>query len=96
MDSRYRAEASAGAPPRPPSETERMLLEIWSAVLRVDCLGVDDEFLAVGGDSLAAMRCINRVSTVFDVELPFEAFFLEPATVAAFAARLDGLRSERN
>lgn len=78
----------------PRTETETILLEIWSTILGSDRLGINDDFLTLGGDSLEAMRCINRIRTIFDVELPVEVFFLEPASVVAVAAELDRLRSE--
>jgi pyochelin synthetase len=67
------------------------LLEIWTAVLpaSTQAIGVDDDFLDLGGDSLAATRCINRIVAAFGVELPLEAFFDERATIATLAARID-------
>jgi acyl carrier protein len=75
-------------------ETQRALLEIWSSVLRKADLRVDDDFLEVGGDSLAAMRCINRITERFGVELPLDIFFEEPANIAAMAAQVDRLRAD--
>jgi pyochelin synthetase len=73
-------------------DTERALLEIWSSVLRREDLHVDDDFLELGGDSLAAMRCINRIAERFGVELPLDVFFEEPANISAVAAQLDRMR----
>lgn len=76
------------------TETETLLLEIWSAVLEIDGIGIHDDFLALGGDSLAAMRCINRIRSVSGVELSLEAFLVEPAHIAGLAQLLDQVRSE--
>lgn len=67
------------------------LLEIWTAVLpaSTQAIGVDDDFLDLGGDSLAATRCINRVVAAFGVELPLEAFFEERTTILTLTARIE-------
>jgi acyl carrier protein len=72
--------------------TEHAVLAIWSSVLEREGIGAWDDFLALGGDSLAAMRCVDRIRAVFGVEVPIEAFFDEPAHVVEVAARIDQLR----
>lgn len=76
------------------TETETFLLGIWSAVLEIDGIGVHDDFLDLGGDSLSAMRCINRIRSVAGVELSLDAFLEEPAHIAAIARLLDQIRRE--
>jgi acyl carrier protein len=70
------------------SETENTLLQIWSEVLNIGDIGIHDEFLNLGGDSLAAMRCINRISATFGVELPLDLFLLESAHIAKVASEI--------
>jgi acyl carrier protein len=84
------------APARHPvrTETERVVLDVWSAILEIDGVGVDDDFLDLGGDSFKAMRCINSLKATFGVELPLDVFFAEPASVAAVAAELDRMRAD--
>jgi len=38
------------------AETERTLLQIWSEVLNTDQIGIDDDFLGLGGDSLGVRK----------------------------------------
>jgi acyl-coenzyme A synthetase/AMP-(fatty) acid ligase/acyl carrier protein len=54
-------------PPR--TALEKKLVEIWSQVLDVDPVGVLDNFLDLGGNSLRAMQVINQVSRILPVEL---------------------------
>ncbi|HEU0301680.1 MAG TPA: amino acid adenylation domain-containing protein, partial [Longimicrobium sp.] len=54
----HRAEAADAVPPR--NETERALAEIFARVLRVESVGVFDNFFALGGDSLLCMQVVSR------------------------------------
>ena len=76
----------------PRTETEKILVEIWSTVLNTQDIGIHNDFLNLGGDSLAAMRCINRISAVFGVELPVDLFLLDFASVAKVASEVDKAR----
>jgi len=76
------------------SETEQKLLEIWKDVLKVSTVGVDDEFLDLGGDSLSAMLCVSRMRKTFECELSIEDFFMDGATITNIAAAIDNTRAE--
>ena len=76
----------------PRTETEKILMEIWSVVLDIQNFGIHNDFLSLGGDSMAAMRCINRVTAVFGVELPVDLFLLNSASVATVASEVDKAR----
>ncbi|MEV6328793.1 amino acid adenylation domain-containing protein [Streptomyces sp. NPDC051909] len=42
------------------NETERLLVEIWSEVLAVPSVGVEDDFFELGGNSMAGLLMIAR------------------------------------
>jgi aryl carrier-like protein len=46
------------APPR--TEAERLLCDIWGEVLAVECIGIHDPFLSLGGDSIRAIQISAR------------------------------------
>jgi thioesterase domain-containing protein/acyl carrier protein len=49
-------------PAMPPSDAlEQLLVEIWEDVLRVDGIGVSDDFTELGGDSLLAVDVVARL-----------------------------------
>jgi yersiniabactin nonribosomal peptide synthetase len=83
-----------GNPPSPAraaaaqADTETTLIQIWSEVLNTENIGIQDGFLDSGGDSLAAMRCINRISATFGVDLPLDLFLLESAHIAQVASEI--------
>ena len=76
------AVATPFAPPR--DEIERLIAVVWATVLDLEEVGIDDQFLDLGGDSIAAMRVAARVTQVARVEMPMSAL-LETATVAEMA-----------
>jgi len=59
----------------PQTETEKELAAIWSEVLRVGPLRREDDFLALGGDSMLASQVVVRIRERLGVELPLAAFF---------------------
>ena len=69
----------------PRTPVEKVLSEIWAAVLGIDRVGVHDRFLELGGDSLIATRLLARVLSQFQIRLPLRAL-LEAPTVAEMAA----------
>jgi hypothetical protein len=72
----------------PTTATERQLAEIWSALLGVSPLGVNDDFFAVGGHSLLAAQLAARAGLAFGFELPLRTVF-ECATIARLAEYVD-------
>jgi amino acid adenylation domain-containing protein len=63
---------------------EKDLAQIWSEVLELDQIGIHDNFLDLGGDSLAATRIVSRVIATFQTEIPLRSLFQSP-TVAEMA-----------
>jgi amino acid adenylation domain-containing protein len=78
------------AAPRTPTEAE--LAALWAEVLRVDQVGVDDDFFDSGGDSLRATQLVSRIAFRMGRELPVRAVFDAP-TVSQLAAVVDGTPS---
>jgi amino acid adenylation domain-containing protein len=68
--------------PRTPIESR--LTQIWSEVLSIGHVGVNDNFLDLGGHSLAATRVISQIIKNFQLEIPLQALFQTP-TVAEMA-----------
>lgn len=74
----------------PDTPTERNVATIWEEVLGSPPRSVLEDFFAVGGDSLLAVRLMSRISAKMGVDLSFQTLFEAP-TVRGIA---DGV--ERN
>lgn len=93
----------AGSPPgagrHPESAAPRTPLEAEVAGASAELLGfarvgIDDDFFALGGDSLLALRLTSRLGRICGVTVPLGALFAQP-TVAGLAAFVEGLRPAR-
>jgi acyl carrier protein len=91
-----RAALPVPAPSRPELErqyvaprgaVERVVAAVWADVLRLDRVGIADEFFALGGHSLLATQVVARLQEIFQVAIPLASFLEVPPTVAD-AARL--------
>jgi acyl-coenzyme A synthetase/AMP-(fatty) acid ligase/acyl carrier protein len=71
------------APPRGQAEAE--IAAIWNELLGITTLGRDDDFFALGGDSLATAQLLDRLRARYGAEVPLRAF-LENPTVAGLSA----------
>lgn len=63
---------------------EEAILDIWVTTLRLEKIGIHDDFFKIGGDSLKAMRVLSQLSQTFQVEVPLLTF-LEESTIAELA-----------
>ena len=68
----------------PLTPVEETLAQIWSDVLGLERVGINDNFMDLGGDSLRATRVVSRVINTFQVELPLRSLFDAP-TIAEMA-----------
>lgn len=61
-----------------PNDTEIALAGIWSDVLNLGAVGLDDDFFAIGGHSLIGMKLFSRIQSTFGVSLPLGKLFRAP------------------
>jgi acyl-CoA synthetase (AMP-forming)/AMP-acid ligase II/acyl carrier protein/NRPS condensation-like uncharacterized protein len=86
--------ASSNAPERrgrkmaaPRSDLERQIAKIWTDLLDVDPIAIDQDVFALGVDSITVTQMISRLREHFGVDFSFQDIFAAP-TVAALAARV--------
>ena len=59
----------------PDSDTERLLVELWERILRIEPVSVSDDFFELGGDSLAAIEFSLAASRHLGVTVSEELVF---------------------
>jgi acyl carrier protein len=72
----------------PRSQTENAIAAIWGEVLRLQTIGVHDDFFALGGHSLLATQVISRIQQRLQRELSLRVLFEHP-TVEQLARAVD-------
>ena len=75
----------------PKDKIEAELIEIWQTVLGIQNIGVHDEFLEIGGESLLAAVIVEKISERFSVEIPLPSFF-SSITVSSLAEEISRIR----
>ncbi|HYG11274.1 MAG TPA: amino acid adenylation domain-containing protein, partial [Pyrinomonadaceae bacterium] len=87
----------APAPGRPDAEkefvaartqVEKALAAVWSEVLRIESISLNDNFFDLGGHSLLAVNVISRIREIFQLEMAVRDLFDSP-TIAALAESVE-------
>lgn len=96
-DSEQAGPRSGRTAPVPGAAIEEQVAFIWKQIFGIEQVGLQQDFFALGGESLAALQILNRVQEVFGVEVALRTFFEAP-TVSGLAAEVrrqktDGGRS---
>jgi acyl-coenzyme A synthetase/AMP-(fatty) acid ligase/acyl carrier protein len=68
--------------PRTPAEEK--IAAIWAELLRLDNVGIDENFFNLGGHSLLGMKVVARLQEVFHIAISLRQLFEFP-TIAALA-----------
>ncbi len=72
----------------PRTETEARLAALWSRLLAIDGIGIDDPFVELGGHSLLSVRLLIEIEQHLGGVIPTREFFANP-TVRQLAHLLD-------
>ncbi|AYL40405.1 hypothetical protein CNQ36_33915 (plasmid) [Streptomyces fungicidicus] len=72
----------------PTTPLEKILCTAFAEVLELPEVGIDDDFFALGGDSILAIRLLSRLRSALGFEFGVHALFDErtPAKIAALLA----------
>jgi acyl carrier protein len=74
---------------RPMSVTEAKVAELWREVLQLPEIDARANFVELGGDSVAAMHCLNLIRRDFGRQIPLATFLSPQMTLGKLAALID-------
>ncbi|MFD9550745.1 amino acid adenylation domain-containing protein [Nocardia salmonicida] len=80
---------TAGEFRAPATPAEEIVAGVFAELLGMARVGADDDYFALGGNSLLATRAIARINEALDAQLAIRDLFETP-TVSALAARIGG------
>jgi hypothetical protein len=83
-----------GAYIAPRSADEELLAGIWAAMLGLERVGIQEDFFAIGGHSLAAAQVAARVGQACQIELSMKSLFEAP-TIADLALLIARARRDQ-
>lgn len=76
----------------PKNETERKFLEICKEIFKVNKVGVDDNFIEMGADSILLSRIYSRIEEIYPGRLSISDFYSYP-TISQLANYLSSCRN---
>jgi acyl carrier protein len=80
----------------PRNATEETLAGIWSSILKISRVGIDDDFFDLGGHSLLATQVISRIREELHVDLPLRTVFEMPTVAEQALAVIEKLAEAMN
>ncbi|MBY0463081.1 MAG: amino acid adenylation domain-containing protein, partial [Alphaproteobacteria bacterium] len=75
----------------PQTALEQDLCYIWKDVLKLEKIGVHDNFFKLGGHSLLATQIISRIRDNYHIDIPLRSLFEQP-TLATLSQIVDSLK----
>jgi amino acid adenylation domain-containing protein/thioester reductase-like protein len=75
----------------PRNAQEEILAELWACLLKLERVGIYDNFFQLGGHSLLVTQMLFRINETFCVELPLRSLFNHP-TIAELAVLIKTAR----
>jgi acyl carrier protein len=77
---RERPELSTDYVP-PSNELEQFIVGIWEKAFGFEKIGIMDDLLELGGDSLTVIQIISRIKEVYPVDISLNIFFENPTVI---------------
>ncbi len=79
----------------PRNQMEETIAQIWCEVLKIDRVGVCDNFFDLGGQSLMATQIVSRIRSTLGTEIPLHVLFETTPTVEQTAAAIERYQLEQ-
>ena len=77
-----------GASLQPRNAIEVQLMRLWEQLLRIEPIGMEENFFDLGGHSLLAVQLMDRIARLFERELPLDVLWYGRGTIRHLAEML--------
>jgi acyl carrier protein len=77
----------------PRNDIEELIEGIWKEVMQLNKIGIHDNFIMLGGHSLAAIRVTSRINDELEMNFPLNKIFELP-TIAEYAGFIEETLTE--
>jgi amino acid adenylation domain-containing protein len=77
---------------QPQNELHKIISRLWSKILKIDKIGINDNFFDLGGDSLLSVQLVTLLEKEMKTEIPVVKFFQYP-TIRNFADYIERRRT---
>jgi phthiocerol/phenolphthiocerol synthesis type-I polyketide synthase E len=94
LGARHRRPRMATPYVAPQTDLERAVASVWQDTIGIESLGVNDNYAALGGDSLLAIQVAARVRDLFQVEFAVSMLYQAP-TVAGMAKTVASMLADK-
>jgi amino acid adenylation domain-containing protein len=69
---------------KPTTKIEKEIAKVWSELLQIPVIGIDDNFFEMGGTSLLAQRVSTKLRQQFNLEIPVTKIYQYPTVSGLF------------
>ncbi|GLT18781.1 polyketide synthase [Vibrio zhanjiangensis] len=77
----------------PENEIEKEIIAIWQSILGISGIGIDDNFVELGGNSLLAVQIVSKVSAKFEVDIRVDLFYQDQTVRGLAGLIIDAFES---
>jgi amino acid adenylation domain-containing protein len=78
----------------PATELEKVLAKIWSGIIGIEKISINDNFFQLGGNSLNIMTLFTKIHQELNVKIPLAEFFNKP-TIKEQSAIIESVKSDK-
>jgi non-ribosomal peptide synthase protein (TIGR01720 family) len=75
------------APVLPSNQFEEVVASVWSDLLGIEAIGIDDDFFVLGGTLSSAQEVLAKLNELYEIELP-KQMLLEYPTIALLSTAI--------
>ncbi|WP_193065048.1 non-ribosomal peptide synthetase [Oceanobacillus oncorhynchi] len=75
----------------PKTQIEKIILDIWKEVLKIEEIGIDDKFFEIGGNSLLLVQIHQRIESIYPGKVKVVDLFTYPTVseIASFVSEVE-------